>query len=57
MPMKTVLKILTVGYQVSMVGVTYKMYTTLEEMKNINKEYTIKVAQLMKENIALRRKN
>jgi len=55
--MKTVLKILTVGYQVSMVGVTYKMYTTLEEMKNINKEYTIKVAQLMKENIALRRKN
>jgi cell shape-determining protein MreC len=56
MPMKTALKIFSFGYQISMIGVTYKMYTTLQEIKDINKQYTAEVAQLMKENMSLRSK-
>jgi len=56
MPLKTAVKIFSLGYQVSMIGVTYKMYTTLQEIKDINKQYTAEVAQLMKENMSLRRK-
>ena len=56
MPVKTALKLFSLSYQVSMIGVTYKMYTTLEEIKDINKKYTHEVAQLMKENITLRSK-
>ena len=56
MPIKTALKIFSITYQVSMIGVTYKMYTTLQEIKDINKAYTTEVAKLMKENMALRSK-
>jgi hypothetical protein len=56
MPIKTALKIFSVTYQVSMIGVTYKMYTTLQEINDINKAYTAEVAKLMKENMALRSK-
>ena len=56
MPIKTALKIFSLTYQVSMIGVTYKMYTTLQEINDINKAYTAEVAKLMKENMALRSK-
>jgi len=47
MPLKTGLKIITVGYQIGMIANTYYMYTTMQELKEINKKYTVEVSKLM----------
>ena len=56
MAFKTGLKIISVGYQVGMVINTYYMYSTLQNIKEINKRYTEEVVNLMKQNTSLKNK-
>lgn len=53
MAFKTGMKIITVGYQIGMIANTYYMYTTMSELKEINKKYTAEVSKLME---SIRRK-
>ena len=53
MAFKTGLRIITVGYQIGMIANTYYMYTTMTELKEINKKYTAEVSKLME---SIRRK-
>jgi len=47
MPFKNGMKIITVGYQIGMIANTYYMYTTMKDLKEINKKYTAEVSKLM----------
>ena len=47
MAFKTGMKIITVGYQIGMIANTYYMYTTMSELKEINKKYTDEVRKLL----------
>jgi hypothetical protein len=53
MAFKTGMKIITAGYQIGMIANTYYMYTTMSELKEINKKYTAEVSKLME---SIRRK-
>lgn len=53
---KKALKVVSLGYQVGMVVNTYYMYSTLQNIKEINKRYTEEVVNLMKQNTALKNK-
>jgi hypothetical protein len=53
MTLKTGMKIITFGYQIGMIANTYYMYTTMNELKEINKKYTAEVSNLI---VSIRRK-
>jgi hypothetical protein len=53
---KTVFKVISIGYQVGMITNTYYMYSTLQDIKQINKRYTEEVVNLMKQNASLKNK-
>lgn len=53
---KKALKVVSLGYQVGMLANTYYMYSTLQNIKEINTRYTEEVINLMKQNTALKNK-